>query len=846
MNPKASATLEKACEERRRSNFKKALARLEEGIEKFPREFGLYTEAIDVGLESGESLKAIQLFKKARQMLPDDAFELWTFTAEKVQNYNDPIVGRFLLEQAIKSGDLAAASSVLESLKDHAVGELLEHIRTKKQTMSLAMATGLAARAEVGSYGLTEALLCLRLGRLPEAMEGLVHSLDENPSLIKSFESFLADAESKYSDSADASLALGCCLMATGDHFRGLSKLSRAARAAPSLLPRVVERIERLREQSGFPIDLGDLTLAQLFVVHGDVSRALELLKKTIERTPSKASDAVDILKPAVDQVGEDINPHFVFVEACFAAGRRETALSQLRKIHRDKRHRDRLVEWLESRNQSGLGSIETQLFFAETLLNEGMHSKAIEIAEEILSHGSQEEPAIKELLSRHESVALVREYCAKKFGESPRQEKNQAYQFECYDSRGFSPRDIAPAVDKDPEEAETSRGSDRYFDGETPFRPDEPSFDRPRPAPPRSGQEPSADFDNREFSLSMHDSPPPTPAEPVGEETESPAGDESDLLDYLKRDFSGTDSTGDSEDRPAPGRSEAPTEPNAGVGAGASPAEDLQAFERSSPIGEWPPSDRVRRTAAEDVVGIERAPTAAEAPPQADMQRLQEIPAAPEQRPTISPEPIEARPEEPALPGVKDADTPSETEPAKVAGTANETETASGTEAAGAAPAAQPESPPDFDSLYQSFIAGRLDHGRMLEAAGRALDEARMKEMKEILAFEPSNLGEDVSRKYMLAAYYLAVERPLQALVVLRSVHLNALGREERKNFMLRIAQCYRELHNFEAAHSVFLRILGDHPGSEDVERMAKSNYARYIEAAAGAVPALEKVSTV
>ncbi len=808
MNPKATVTLEKACEERRRSHFKKAFARLEEGIEKFPREFGLYTEAIDVGMEAGESLKAIQLFKKARQVLPDEAFELWTFTAEKVQTYNDPIVGRFLLEQSIKSGDLAAADSVLASLKDPAVGELLEHIRTKKQTMSLAMATGFAAPDEIVSYTLTEAFLCLRLGRLPEAMEGFVRAIDENPSFIKPFEPFLVEIESRHGESADVNFALGCSQLASGAYSKGLGKLSSAAKIAPALLARVVERIELYREQSGFPIDLGDLTLAQLFVGQGEIKRAMEILKSTIERTPSNAPDVVEILKPAVDQVGEDIELHFLFVEACFAAGRRETALSHLRKIHRDKRHRSRLVEWLESRSQSENGSIETRLFFAETALNEGLHAKAIEIAEEILSHGSQEEPAIKELLSRHESVALVRDFCAKRFGVSPRQEKETAYQFESYDNRGFPPRDAGPAADKDPGEAETGRTGDRDFDADAPFRPEEPSFDRSTPVPGRPARNPSSEFDNCDFSLSMHEPPaavaaapkPAAPEDTASAEDGASAG--SDLFDYLRRDFSRRKAGGIAEPAGLANSTE-PTEP-------AAPAEPVEPVAPAEP--------------EEPVVFAEIA-------------EIAEI----------------SGPLEPIEPGgsFETAERPAEVVLDSAIGPESSADSPTGmtgtTEPAGPAePVESPEIPGDFDSLYRAFTAGRLDRTRIVEAAERALDENRMKEMKEILSFEPANLGEDLSRKYMLARYYLALDRPIHALVVLRSVHLGALSREERKNFMLRIADCYRALHNFEAAHSVFLRILGDHPATPDVERMAKSNYARYIEAAAGAVTALEKVSTL
>ena len=97
MNAKVSSTLDKVGQDRSRSHFEKALSRLEDGIKKHPKELRLYTEAVDVAMESGESLKALQFFKQAQKRLPDDMFELWTFAADKVGLYNDPIIGRYLV-----------------------------------------------------------------------------------------------------------------------------------------------------------------------------------------------------------------------------------------------------------------------------------------------------------------------------------------------------------------------------------------------------------------------------------------------------------------------------------------------------------------------------------------------------------------------------------------------------------------------------------------------------------------------------------------------------------------------------------------------------------------------------
>jgi tetratricopeptide (TPR) repeat protein len=798
MNSKASAILEKACEERRRSNFKKAIDRLEEGVAKFPEEFALYTEAIDVGMEAGESLRAIQIFKKAQHKFPDQRFEVWTFAAEKVGSYNDSIMGRFLIEQAVKTGDLAAAASILENLKDHAVSDLLERIRIKKQTMTVARGAGSPGRGEIASFTLTESLLALRLGRLQGAMDGFVEAVGEDPGAAKKIESFLADYENRGDGKGETSFALGCCLAARADYAQALAKLSQAARTAPALAPRAIERIESFGETPDFPVDLRDLTLAQLYLAQGDKARAAGILAGTIARTPGRAADAVDLLRGAVETVDDDLDTQFVFVEAAFAAGRRETALGQLRKIYKDKRHAARLVQWLESRTQSQTGSTEVRLFFAETALNEGLFGKAIEIFKEILERGPQEEAIIRELLSRHQSVPSVRTFYNERFAASREEAKTGEFELERCEGQGFHPRETAAPVERSPAFASPEDGP--AASAPESFQTVESLFHQTAAAKRARGDAPALDFENRDFSLTMHEPAapaadcPPAAEAPAAEspaETEIPAAEAPEM----KIPAAAEDRRAEFPDAKRSPKAAPASEPETSAAGDAGGSDLFEYLKRHS--------EEASGTAADlgltDATPVMESPAAEAACPEA-------APVAETALEAAAPEAAV----EPAAPIEEEAQ----------------------------------EDYRNFDSLYRAFLAGRLDHARMLEAASLALDERRMDETKRLLSFEPSNLGEDIARKYHLARYHLEEDRPLPALVALRTVHLGSLSREERKDFMLRIAECYRALHNFEAAHGVYLRIMADHPGLPEAEVLARANYARYIETAAGAAPALEKTT--
>jgi tetratricopeptide (TPR) repeat protein len=742
MNAKVSSTIDKACQERSRSNFDKALSRLEDGIRKHPKALPLYTEAVDVAMEAGESLKALQFFKQAQKRLPDDVFELWTFAADKVGKYNDPIVGRYLVEQAIKNGEVATASSLLADLKDHTADELLQRVRTKKQAMSTAIGGGLADRDEVISFAITEALLCIRLNRFNEAMDGLKTLLEEKPYAHKMLEPFLIDIESHHKEKGEASFALGCCLLAADKPAAAVEKLVHATKITPALMPDAISKIDSLGDDTGIPLDTRNLRLAELYLAHGNKDRAEELIRNVLERDPANAVGIIELLESHVRSNTADLKIEFLFVDAALGLGRRDTALGQLKKIFQKHHLRARLMGWLEEKSQVPGTASDILLFFGEAALGEGMHGRAIEIFKEVLSHGVQDEPAIKQLLSRHLSVPIIRHFFTDRFGAPKTNEPAAGGGFETYDSLDLAGgAEITEPVERDHPRATTIRQVETKIDGKATPPPTQTPFAE------MSAEDSELGIENHDFSLGgsgVND-----PEEPFLERADSPSPEGSggdDLFDYLKKDF--LDKPGTVDD---------------GLSTGES------AVDGPSDLT-FAPKDDIVELAPEDLTGGAAA---------MDDQRIDETPR-------------------------------------------------------------------DFDALFELFSGGQLDNLAAIELVERALALGRLEEMKSALMFIPANIGEDIQRKRLLAEYYLEIEKPLPALIALKTINISALDKDQRKQHLSRIAVCYRALQNFEAAHSVYLRLLSENPATADLEQTAACNYDEYLRSVTGSAPALEKISSL
>ncbi|UCG50576.1 MAG: hypothetical protein JSW58_10230 [Candidatus Latescibacterota bacterium] len=765
MNSKASVALEKAQADRRRSNFKKALSRLDEGIDKYPNELILYTEAIDIAMETGESLKALQYVKTAQRRLPEDTFEILTFASEKVGTYNDPIVGKFLVEHAIKSEDLSAAHAVVENLKEHTADDLLQRIRTKKQTLATAFGGGLSVKNDLVNNAITEALLCLRLHRLAEAMDGFVQVLDQKPELHGALEPLLAELERQHAENGELSFALGCCYLAGTKHEKGIAKIIRGAKEVPSLAEQAIQRIESLGDRPEFPAERRQLYLAELHIDKGEDLRAFDMLDPILKKNPTRAADILELLEPRVREISEPLQLHYLYVDAALAVGRRDTAISFLRRIYRIKSHRGDVIAWLDKKSSDRSTPVEVCVFFGEVALKEGMFGKAIEIFKEALSRGPQEESTIKELLSQHSSVPVIQHFLNERFDAANSSHRTTPYEFENYDRLEPSPSTPQFSGDVGPESS-AKRGE---RGGEAEFTHDQFALGEAE-----AERTDDVGFDNRDFSLDMDgaDSKTATPPAPAQSSPHEPHRvlEDSDLFDYLKRDFQG----------------------DTGIPANDPPATDPNTDAWGSPDHKEEQAPSVSAMRGEELEYPQDTPTMSA--PETDEHTVGDHPS-----------------EETILP-----------------------------------PLDEEHEPADFDSLYKDFEHGRLQSGQILDLISEAERTDRLEEMKTLLGFEPANLAEEFTRKCYLAKYYLALDRPLPALVVLKAVNPGGLSKEEQKELFLRMAECYQRMHNYEAAHSVFLRVVSDHPDIETIDKMAKLNYEKYLRAVSGEAPVLEKLTSL
>lgn len=812
MNAKASSFLEKASRDRARGDFKGALTRLAAGISECPGEVSLYREGLEVALEAGESRQASQFFKKAWRRLPRDREELWAFAIDKTNAYNDAVLATFLLDAAVRDRNFDAAEDAVGALKDHTALELLTRARTKQQTLTNAMSGDESLADELVAHLLAEIVLAVRTSRYKEATQTLLKLMEDKPEENDVLLPFLQRLEKRDRDNSAVAFALGCASLRAQHWKRGIDHLVHSAVRDKEYTNDALELLTALQQNDAVAAVEVDLALARIQLFLGNSRAVVEHVERIMDVGNEKASELIAILDPQRDEIGDDTTLDYLFIDVALSAGRTERALAHIKKVYRVRRHRAELLARLQERQNKNTLPDDVLYYFGEIALAEGMHEQAIRAFRSVMHQTPHEVVRIRETITRYCSNPSIQRFFneIKEGDTTPEETTTDGFEISHYEASEFKFGDKpAPPTESDGE----------------PEAPDTSPFDDPdRYTPPRA-------FEDGGSRAPQSDVP----------EGRSPFDDGFAREDRARKNFSLGETDGTEEDKLGEGFSIDGEKTPFGSVSHDAPAHDNTWIDRGSPTLEQNPGTE-HNDETWDTEGI-----VSNTPP------VISLGSGPSQK-TGADGPQQVSKED--MPwNNAEADTPSALEELAAA----DEPPAPGFETPGAefeapvAPHAAPPPPPsdepprdEYETLSESFARGELKGADALRLSELAVERGDTEAARCYLDFEPENVGQEITRKQLLAEYYVRVDRPQSALIILKTIHLDTLGREQKQRLLLLIAYCYKMLNRFDAAQSVYLRLLGEGIDSAAIEQMAEANRHRYLNEITGAAPVLEKVLTL
>ena len=868
MDSKVTSALEKSLQDKAKGHYQRALRRLTDALGKFPDEVELYLEAADVCLEGGESLQATQYLKKAQVRFRTEKDRLDSFANEKLAKLHDPVLGKFLVELFIKRRELTAAAEALEELQDRTIRELLQRTRTKKQTLNSAASGGHALKSEIMINSMSEALLCLRLGRMKESVRSFLEILDEKPVENEVLEPFFAVLEKKHPKAGRIRFAYACSLIASQQYDKAMSRLVQSVQMEPKAAEDALTRLRDLTDTFETPPDSLQDALVEILLVKGDVLRAGEILQESLTNNPEKARMVLELMRPYVEEVSDSLVLHYLYMDAALLAEQTRRVLEMLKKICQDESHRDDVYQWLENKSTEAFLPTDVMMYHGELAIDTGNVGRAIEIFRAIAGNAPAEIPSMLRIVEKRKDadqrlVDFLEEHIAEQ--QQSVTHASDGADFEHFENKefSFSGDSARESIDEQTEEsAAEGEPAERAIEPEDPtpgpFAGERNILDESgkKPSPLEEGLELAAKEAVREHDGDIvweeEDAEgtiaPPQDAADDGEndswlETQNAMimGHSSESESAVRDDDEHPDQT---EERPqtASEESEPPTEPTA-------PQYEI---DEEHVINL---ADALRDAGAQLFFHVDNQPdTKAEAEADSPVEGVNKdlaanaVPHEPVAMEDEIAEPEDETPEtEETIEDEYPADDPTHEEPVleatpvalpPVEPVADDVENPNGA-------VADTENTDGFRTKFEEFLDGRLDNDSALALASEAIERGLPDEARELLRFKPSNEDEALERKRRLVDYYLSIDRPIPALGIIETIRVSALEDDDKRDLLIKKAACQKLISDLEGAHNTYLRIMKEFP-SPEIDRMAKRNYERYLQNQCGGALVLEKTASL
>ncbi|HET6349152.1 MAG TPA: hypothetical protein VFH88_08720 [Candidatus Krumholzibacteria bacterium] len=413
MNEKVASIIQKAQQERKRSQFPRALKRLEQGIASHPDELDLYLEAVDTAIDGGELLQATNLLKTTQDKFVRERERVQQFVSDKLQTVHDPSLARCVVEHAVKRRDLEGALALLENVPDHIVRDLQNRTRTKAQSLKSASHGGYTLRGETVSNEITNAVLSVRLGNLKEAVITIVNVLAEKPVEHKVLDGFLASLAAKNGKSGRINYARGCALRAGGNEVEAVHELVEGARLEPACAANCAEQLQAMLENAKHPGKVRR-ALGEALLIKGDTDGAASVLREYLAENTENAREVIMLLRPFIDNAAELNACTWLAVELALGLEQSSVAMELLRGLQQHG-HASDVYAWLEA-HAGAAGAPDVAMFHASLALDQKQYERAVEILERVCSGSKEQVTPVLSLIEKHRSAhvsveALYRTY---------------------------------------------------------------------------------------------------------------------------------------------------------------------------------------------------------------------------------------------------------------------------------------------------------------------------------------------------------------------------------------------------------------------------------------------------
>ncbi|MBU8923466.1 MAG: hypothetical protein KOO63_16750 [Bacteroidales bacterium] len=268
--------LKKIHQDRQRGDLKRALNRALDGLQKWPDDFNLSIEAIQLCLDTSDYVQAVTQMKAAIRQNPSSRSQILSFARETFIINPHPILGSFIIELLMRSRDIESIRSLLRTSPSEFVTGLVKKAETRSK--------GLRDRGDTKTSSFTDneillGLLYMSTGNSAEASSPLGRALANSPESVQVVGELLLELERDLPGSASVKFTLGLASFMLGRPEKAEDRFFQCIELSDPPLDPLLKLIDSAEEHSPSHF----LLKGELFVRLGRPDEGIPLIRDFLE-----------------------------------------------------------------------------------------------------------------------------------------------------------------------------------------------------------------------------------------------------------------------------------------------------------------------------------------------------------------------------------------------------------------------------------------------------------------------------------------------------------------------------------------------------------------------------------
>ncbi|MBN1163254.1 MAG: tetratricopeptide repeat protein [Candidatus Krumholzibacteriota bacterium] len=198
--------LKKVSSDRQRGDLKRALRRALNGLEKWPEDFDLAMETIQLCFDTSEFKQAVTLLKSALRQHPKKSPQILSFARETQKQLLNPLLGSFVIENLMRSRDIEGVRDLFRNSSPHYINSLIKRSEIRSKGFS---DSGQCGGSQYAENELLLGLLYMVNNQFEEAVAPLGRAFISSPQDAQTMGSLFLELEREQPHNAAVKYYLG-------------------------------------------------------------------------------------------------------------------------------------------------------------------------------------------------------------------------------------------------------------------------------------------------------------------------------------------------------------------------------------------------------------------------------------------------------------------------------------------------------------------------------------------------------------------------------------------------------------------------------------------------------------